>query len=106
MSWAIALNALLLLTAIFTIGAFRQRKFIDEKHLLRGYLLAGNTLKKYRVINLLWSTSFSLNGMLYQVWLGYIVGMWGLLSQAVWAASFFWLAKYADTVRANDSLHG
>lgn len=105
MSWEIALNALLVLTAVFAVGAFMQRKFIDEQHLLRGYLLAGKTLQKSRVINLLWSTSFSLNGMLYQVWLGYLLGVWGLLTQAAWALSFFWLAKYADKVRANNSLH-
>ena len=106
MTWELALNALLVLTAVFAVGAFTQRTSVDEQHLLRGYLLAGNTLQKYRVVNLLWSTSFSLNGMLYQVWLGYLVGAWALLTQTAWAASFFWLGRYAERVRANDSLHG
>lgn len=43
-------------------------------------------------ISLILSSSFSLNGLLYQAWLGYLVGWWSLLVQLVWCSSFVLLA--------------
>lgn len=73
---------------------------------LRGFLLAGTSLGKTSVISLLLSGSFGLNSLFYQVWLGYVVGAWGLIAQGAWALSFILLAKYTSKVIRTSSLHG
>jgi Na+/proline symporter len=44
--------------------------------------------------------------MLYQIYLGYKIGWWGLLPQAFWAFSFVLLARYAQRLSASTGLHG
>ena len=72
---------------------------------VREYLLANQSLPPTRVSQLLLSASFSLNGMLYQCWLGYKVGLWALLIQGVWASSYFMLSRYCETLRNSKGLH-
>lgn len=72
---------------------------------VREYLLADQNLPRRSVAQLLFSTSFSLNGMLYQIWLGYAVGCWALLVQGVWALSYFLLARHTTQIRESRSLH-
>src|SRR5882672_8170029 len=105
MTWHTSLLALLVLTVISALGAATQRSPSSESGPLRTFLLAGNSLKKYSVVNLLWSTDFSLNGMLYQIWLGYQVGAWALVTQAAWAGSYLLLARYSPRIASSDSLH-
>jgi len=70
------------------------------------YFLASKSIQQNLIISLLISGSFSLNGMLYQIYLGYKVGFWALLTQGLWALSFVWFAQYAKEVTGSAGLHG
>jgi len=72
---------------------------------LSSYLLAGGSLGRTSVLNLLVSSSFGLNALFYAAWLGYSIGLYALLIQVSWSASFFLLAKYAHTIRSHKSMH-
>ena len=72
---------------------------------LETYLLAGRSLKQAPVVSLLISTSFGINALFYQIWLGYSVGVWSLVIQAAWAFSFWLLAPHVAKIRASKSLH-
>lgn len=55
------------------------------------------------------TSSFSLNGLLYQAWLGFSIGWWSLLVQAVWCAGFVVLAFNAPRFREllnRGTMHG
>jgi Na+/proline symporter len=97
---------LLVLTVTFAMTSLFRRKSDSHSGPIRGYLLAANELTRFRVMNLLWATSFSVNGMLYQTYLGYKIGLYALITQVAWAASFFWVSRYIETIRRSDSMHG
>jgi urea-proton symporter len=109
MIWTSALTALGIMAAIAMAGTLLTIGKVDssasDKGHLESFLLADQGLKKFSVSSLLLSTSFSLNGMLYQMWLGYQIGLWALLVQGAWAISFFLLARYTSNIRAERSLH-
>lgn len=59
--------------------------------------------------SLLLTGSFSLNGLLYQAWLGYTIGWWSLAVQTVWCLSFVFLALNApkfQTLLSRGTMHG
>lgn len=72
---------------------------------LSDFLLASQGLERLSVIQLLFSSSFSLNGMLYQAWLGYAIGLWALVVQGAWALSYVLLSHYVEHLRGANSLH-
>jgi hypothetical protein len=69
---------------------------------IQEYYWGGNSLSVRNVASLILSNSFSMNGLLYQVWLGFIIGWWSLAIQAIWCAGFFLLivksSKVSDEV--------
>lgn len=61
------------------------------------------------VVNLLLSSPFSLNGVLYQCFLGYAIGYAAILTQVAWCISYVWLNHYRETIRRGvheRTLHG
>src|SRR3990172_3107777 len=108
MSWNIAIYALATITAISMVTGFlatTRLRSKDQLGPLEDYLLASRGLESQSVIQLLLSSSFSLNGMLYQIWLGYAIGMWALLVQGAWAYSYILLAPHVGQIRSKNSLH-
>jgi hypothetical protein len=107
MAWNLAISALaivFILAALLSgFGAFS--KSAQSERALESYLLAGASLSRTSIVSLLLSSSFGLNGLFYQVWLGFTVGAWGLVAQGAWALSFVLLARYASVIRGHKSLH-
>ena len=50
--------------------------------------------------SLILTSSFSLNGLLYQTWLGFSIGWWSLLIQMVWCGSLLFLALNVHRFRS------
>lgn len=89
--WNLAIAALGLTALLSMLGAFFRlpgaSPHAESQGPLQGFLLADQGLSKQSVVTLLFSTSFSLNGLLYQAWLGYQIGLWAILVQLAWAYS-------------------
>lgn len=105
MAWNLALAAIAFVFIVAALLAFISPRRQPSVGPLEGYLLAGGNLGRVSVINLLFSSSFGLNALFYQVWLGFTVGAWGLLIQAAWSLGFVLLARHATTVTAYKGLH-
>jgi len=107
MAWNTALwaNGIVIVLAIVAATIIKGVKGSSDQPLTE-YLLAGTTLKKGPIISLLVSSSFGLNALLYQIWLGYSVGILGLVAQFAWVASFWLLSKHVKSIRSQRSLHG
>jgi Na+/proline symporter len=87
-------------------GQFRTQQSSAS---LREFFWAGRSLRIKDVASLLLSSSLSLNGILYQAWLGYSIGWPAVLIQAAWCASFFWMATRASRIQElaeRGTLHG
>lgn len=65
---------------------------------LPGFYYANHRLNLGAVLNLLLSSPFSVNGILYQTFLGYAVGWPAVLTQVAWCLSYVWLNNYRDKV--------
>ena len=92
-----------LLTIFSSIGKGR------ESATLPAFFFANHRLNLGAVLNLMLSTPFSLNGILYQTFLGYAIGPAAVLTQVAWCISYLWLGKYRSKIRkeaANSTLHG
>lgn len=82
--------------------AYYPRKFYDctgygdEK--VAKYFGIDRTLSKGKVVELLVSTSFGANSILYAVWLGYLMGMWAMLIHFAWCMSFCLLSYFSKYV--------
>ena len=76
--WPVLVTGLALVLATISKGNARGA----PEQPLTEYLLADTALGRFPVISLLLSSSFGLNALLYQIWLGYSVGVWGLVAQA------------------------
>lgn len=72
---------------------------------LDNHFLAGRSLISRKVASLLLSSSFGANALLYAVFLGYLMGLWGLLIQLAWMLSFYLLARFSPQIYASSSLH-
>ena len=107
-NWGLA-SAALATIAIISIasGFIGGRRFAQKRYAgpVEDFVLANKELRPQNVVQLLLSSSFSLNGMLYQIWLGYIIGVWALVVQFVWMLSYIWLSRYIGRVREFTSLH-
>lgn len=107
MTWNLALGALAFVFGLVALLAFFSRRSNrgESDHPIKDYLLAGASLGRISVVSLLLSSSFGLNALFYQVWLGFTVGAWGLIVQGAWALSFVFLAPFSRTIRSHRSLH-
>jgi Na+/proline symporter len=93
----------LILTFLLAMGKGRGALTVPE------FFFASNRLNLGKVVNLMLSTPFSANGMLYQTFLGYAIGPAAVLTQVAWCASYVWLDRYRPRIRtiAKDrTLHG
>lgn len=95
--------ALALVAVIFGgLGVVTRKKGFQS---VAEFFLASRSINPSLVTSLLVSSSFSLNGMLYQIYLGYKIGAWALVTQLAWAASFFLLARHTDRIITSAGLH-
>jgi Na+/proline symporter len=62
------------------------------------HFLAQRSLKPRLVSQILCSTSFGVNAILYAVWLGYVMGMWAILIHIGWCLSFVLLAIFVKKI--------
>ncbi len=83
------------------IWSFRKKGFQS----ISDFFLGDRAVRPSLIVSLLVAGSFSLNGMLYQIYLGYKIGLWALVPQAFWALSFFWLSRYTEKIRSSTGLH-
>jgi Na+/proline symporter len=105
MDWTAAVRALAAVTIISVIAGFVGRRKGEYRGPLSDYLLASQGLESRSVVQLLLSGSFSLNGMLYQVWLGYTIGLWALVVQGAWALGYVLLGPFSSSILESKSLH-
>lgn len=103
MDQQILVGALLVLAGFFTVVSLLTRGRRSQS--IPEFFIASRSLKPSLVTSLLLSASFSLNGMLYQIYLGYKIGWWALLPQGFWAISFLLLARYASRISSSAGLH-
>ena len=107
MIWKLALIAffsVFVFSMILTLLKIRASKN-KTAGTIENFLLGGRTLGKMSIVNLLLSSSFGVNALFYAVWLGFTVGVWGLVIQGAWALSFVLLTPYSDRLRSGNSLH-
>lgn len=108
MTWNLAIAALATISVLSFLAGFwggRGETGKEYQGPLRDYLLANQGLERQKVIQLLFSGSFSLNGMLYQAFLGYSIGLWALIVQGAWALSYVLLSRHTTRLREANSLH-
>ena len=96
------LGVVFIATALTSLLGYPE---VRRRGVLGDYLLAGGGLTRVPVLNLLVSTSFGLNTMFYQGYLGATVGYWGLVVQLAWAGGFFLLRGHVDAIREYHGLH-
>lgn len=108
MEWGLGLSAtvVVLLLAIISATVTKISAKSSGTFPLQEYLLANTTLPRWPVISLLLSSSFGINAVLYQVWLGYSVGAWGLIAQLAWSFSFILLSRHSSIISSERSIHG
>lgn len=100
--------AIWVVLATVLIGAaaiYLSRPAVETGQTAESFLLANRQLPESSVLNLLLSSSFGINALFYNGWLGYQLGLWALLIQISWAASFFLLSRYAGRFQGIVSLH-
>jgi hypothetical protein len=99
----ILIGTIVVLGVFFSVLSYRSRQ--QKRWTVYEFFLASRSLRPSLVTSLLVSGSFSLNGMLYQIYLGYKIGIWGLLPQVAWAISFILLARYSARLGQSRGLH-
>ena len=83
--------------------------FRQVRPTIQGFFWGEQKLDPPLSINLLLSSSFSLNGLLYQTWLGFLIGWWSILIQLVWCGGFLFLIRNAEkfkTLLVSGTMHG
>ena len=96
------LGFLIMVLTSFAIGAFARRRATS----LKSFFYGGKDLNVNHIVNLILSTSFSMNGMIYQTWLGYSIGWSSILIQVIWCISYVLLAKKAAKVQMMTNQYG
>lgn len=95
-----------MIIASIIISSFIKRKTSN----LSRYFYGDRNLRSGSVAHLFLSTAFSMNGILYQVWLGYRIGWWALAIQGIWCLCYFWMAVHTDKIKKlsedGATLHG
>jgi cbb3-type cytochrome oxidase subunit 3 len=106
MVWTLAIFAFLLLFSLCAILSFFNKKTKESLDSpVSSYLLANQSLRPPAVISLLLSTSFGLNYLFFQIWLGYTVGAWGFVTQGAWVVGMILLGKFSKEIKKYKSLH-
>lgn len=82
-----AFGLVLVLSVIFSVASSGKSPTIHS------FFWGDRRLEPRLVASLIVTSSFSLNGLLYQTWLGFKIGWWSLAIQAVWCLGFWFLAK-------------
>lgn len=77
--------------------------YLDEK--MARYFGGDRVLSEDIVVELLVSTSFGANSILYAVWLGYLMGMWAMLIHFAWCMSFCLMAYFSERIYTHTSIH-
>ncbi|HEV7227746.1 hypothetical protein [Brevundimonas sp.] len=81
----------------------------SSKPTIQGFFWGDQKISWRLSLSLILSSSFSLNGLLYQAWLGYLIGWWALLIQLVWCSSFVLLGYFSRKFRGlldQGTMHG
>ena len=81
----------------------------SRRHTLISFFWGQRDLPPGLTSSLIVSTSFSLNGVLYQTWLGYSIGLASIWLQVVWCISFLLLAAQSQRLALlsrQGTLHG
>ena len=100
---AMSLGCVVLLSCLMVIVGSRSRN--PNALSVDSFLLPRGALRSRYIVSLLLSSSFGVNALLYAAWLGYSVGVWGLVIQLAWALSFLLLSPYSEKLRSTNSLH-
>jgi hypothetical protein len=99
----LSLSITVLVSVVIGVGRHLRRPTLP------GFFFANHSLGTNATTNLLLSSPFSVNGILYQAFLGYAIGWAAVLTQVAWSASYLWLSKYRNKIREEASsrtLHG
>lgn len=72
---------------------------------VRMFFHGGGVLKWQQLLQLLLSSSFSLNAVFYALWLGYHIGAWALLIQLAWGVGYLLVMRFNQKIRNSDGLH-
>jgi hypothetical protein len=97
----------LVIIALCSLAIGGARKKQGES--IRSFFWADGNMKAYEGIHLFLSTSFSLNGVLYFMWLGYSIGIAASIIQLLWCISFILLARYTKRIEKlseHGTMHG
>ena len=106
---SLQLLVLAFITTVLTsliIGAWGRW---GKKQTLIGFFWGDNSFSVSQATHLNLSTSFSINGIIYSAWLGYVAGWVSVIPQIVWCASFIWLSRYSKRISLlskTGTLHG
>lgn len=76
---------------------------------LRSFYWGNNELAAGHGAHLMISSPFSMNGIMYQTWLGYSIGWAAVLLQVAWCASYIILALFGKKIEAlcrRGTMHG
>ena len=87
------------------LGVARHRR----QPTLPGFFYANYNLGPGATTNLLLSSPLSVNGILYQAFLGYAIGWAAVFTQVAWCISYLWLRSYRKQIREqakSRTLHG
>ncbi len=101
-SFSLILGFIITVIISFVIGTFAKRK--DNS--IKNYFFGDKNLNVSHIVNLMLSTSFSMNGLIYQTWLGYSIGWASIFIQVIWCISFILLAKRASKVQTLTTKYG
>lgn len=103
---SLILGFVLMLMTSFLMGTIARRK--DNS--LKSFFFGDKNLNTNHLVNLLLSTAFSMNGMIYQTWLGYSIGWAAVLIQVIWCISYLLLSgkalKIKEMTNHFGTLHG
>lgn len=92
---AIIIGVTLMLLISLIVSFIRSRK----SNGLISFFYADNKLRISQVGQLLLSTSFSMNGLLYQTFLGYKIGWAAIMLQVIWCLSYLLLIRSAGKIK-------
>ncbi len=106
---SIALQIIIALSIVVFISLYFGSKGGKERTSIKGFFWGGSSLSGKQLTQLILSTSFSFNAILYHAWLGYAIGWSAILIQLLWVLSFIWVRKYSSEIielKKYGTMHG
>src|SRR5688572_10570175 len=100
----IIIGVSVMLLASLTTSLLRSKRGLG----LVSFFYADKKLKVSQVTHLLLSSSFAMNGLLYQTFLGFKIGWAAIILQIIWCLSFILLSSKAGKIKKltnNGTLH-